>query len=55
MSYYESHKKNMIMDIKKRYVIAKKIPIYWNKSVQNDYVDVVLVEDGKDFFYFHKF
>ncbi|MFL2767280.1 MAG: DPP IV N-terminal domain-containing protein [Dehalococcoidia bacterium] len=41
------------MEINKRYELAKKkLPIYWNKLVHNDNVDVVWPEDGKDFLIF---
>ena len=41
------------MNIQKRYEIAKKkLPIYWNKLVHNDKIDVVWAEDGEDFLIF---
>ena len=41
------------MNIQKRYEIAKKkLPIYWNKLVHNDNIDVVWAENGEDFLIF---
>ena len=41
------------MNVQKRYEIAKKkLPIYWNKLVHKDNVDVVWSEDGNDFLIF---
>ncbi|MDC0047107.1 S9 family peptidase [Chloroflexi bacterium] len=41
------------MKINKRYELAKKkLPIYWNKLVHNENINVVWSKDGKDFLLF---
>ena len=41
------------MKINKRYELAKKkLPIYWNKLVHNENINVVWSKDGKDYLLF---
>ena len=41
------------MKINKRYELAKKkLPIYWNKLVHNENINVVWTKDGKDYLLF---